>query len=193
MGNIPDGLASTPAQRRAVAAILDTARQLLPSAPASSLIDIAAAAQVSRSTLYRYFPDRTALVKGLAVQAYAEADEAVRRMLALDLAPLVTLRKVVEAHLALGPTMMFLYADPSISDDDEFWASLRREGDPVDVLLARVRVADAEDGMTASWLQRSYWGLLYVGWESMAEQELSASEAAELVVRSLHDGVLGRH
>jgi serine phosphatase RsbU (regulator of sigma subunit) len=42
--------------------ILDAARRLLAQAPAATLADIAAAADVSRSTLYRHFPSRDDLI-----------------------------------------------------------------------------------------------------------------------------------
>ena len=51
--------------RRNEERILTVARRLLEHAPAATLSDIAAAAGVSRSTLYRHFPDRTELIARL--------------------------------------------------------------------------------------------------------------------------------
>ena len=69
----------TPTLRDRIAAgILDTAAALLAErGESASMAEIADAAGVSRATLYRYFPSRDALLRGLAEAASAELRERI--------------------------------------------------------------------------------------------------------------------
>ncbi len=70
-------------------ALLDGAAALLAARPAASMDDVARAAGVSRATLFRRFPSRSALVGALcrqAVEAFVAATEPVAEDLADDLA-----------------------------------------------------------------------------------------------------------
>src|SRR5712691_9532880 len=63
-----------PRHDRTAAAILDAAAHALSEHGGStSMTDVAAAAGVSRATLYRYYPDREALLDALASNALADA------------------------------------------------------------------------------------------------------------------------
>src|SRR3989442_15356333 len=63
-----------PRYDRTAAAILDGAAHALSEHGSSAnMTNVAAAAGVSRATLYRYFPDREALLDALASHALAEA------------------------------------------------------------------------------------------------------------------------
>src|SRR6266705_2208343 len=63
-----------PRYDRTAAAILDAAAHALSEhGGRTSMADVAAAAGVSRATLYRYYPDREALLDALASYALAEA------------------------------------------------------------------------------------------------------------------------
>src|SRR3712207_3054326 len=62
-------------------ALIDAAAGLLARRPAASMAEVAAAAGISRATLFRRFPSRGALVEELsrrAVQAYTAAGDAAR-------------------------------------------------------------------------------------------------------------------
>src|SRR2546427_4883970 len=63
-----------PRYDRTAAAILDAAAHALSAHGSSTnMADVAAAAGVSRATLYRYYPDREALLDALASHALADA------------------------------------------------------------------------------------------------------------------------
>src|SRR5437764_9278628 len=63
-----------PRHDRTAAAILEAAAQALSEHGwNTSMADVAAAAGVSRATLYRYYPDREALLDALASNALADA------------------------------------------------------------------------------------------------------------------------
>ncbi|MEA2213268.1 MAG: hypothetical protein QOF83_3216 [Solirubrobacteraceae bacterium] len=66
-------LKTAPRFDRTAAAILDAAAHVFSQhGTAANLADVAAAAGVSRATLYRYYPNREALLKALAAHALAE-------------------------------------------------------------------------------------------------------------------------
>ena len=62
-------------QQRVATAILDgAARMFAVQGEQASMNDVAAAAGVARATVYRYFPNRQALVDELALAAVSDAD-----------------------------------------------------------------------------------------------------------------------
>ena len=88
---------------RTAAAILDAATQALAEhGRGANMAEFAAAAGVSRATLYRYYPDREALLEALA--AHALADAAARLADAgLDRAPAdEAIERIVRALAAVG-------------------------------------------------------------------------------------------
>lgn len=93
-------LKKSPLHHRTAAAILDAAAHLLAANPDASMADVAAAASVSRATLYRYFFDRDALIE--AVAAHATADASARLADAgLDRVPVEeAIQRMVRALLA---------------------------------------------------------------------------------------------
>src|SRR6266567_4433251 len=113
--------ASVPRYDRTRAAILDAAAHVLSEhGGRTSMADVAAAAGVSRATLYRYYPDREALLDALAAQALADAAARLADA-GLERAPVdEAIERIVRALTAVG---------------DRYAALLREqvEADPADV------------------------------------------------------------
>jgi AcrR family transcriptional regulator len=102
---MPGSTAATGAPRhdRTATAILDAAARLFSEEGANAnMADVAAAAGISRATLYRYYPHREALLEALA--AYALADAASRLADAgLERAPVEeAIERIVRAIVAVG-------------------------------------------------------------------------------------------
>jgi AcrR family transcriptional regulator len=103
---MPETSAAHAAPRfdRTAGAILDAAAHVLSEQGSSntSMADVAEAAGVSRATLYRYFPDREALLHALAAQALAEAAARLADA-GLDHAPVEeAIERIVRAIVAVG-------------------------------------------------------------------------------------------
>lgn len=109
-----------PLGDRTAAAILDAAvRVWSERGGLANLTDVAAAAGVSRATLYRYYPNRDALLKALA--AHALADSASRVVAAgLDRAPVeVAIERIVRGFASVADHYTVLAAEQVELDLDE--------------------------------------------------------------------------
>ena len=105
-------------------AILDAAMAVLAQNPTASLGDIAAAADVGRSTLHRYFAERSDLLRALARHVHALSNAAIEHAEPDCGPPVEALRRVVECQLDLGPIVPFIYNEPTITSDPELAAEL---------------------------------------------------------------------
>src|SRR5437867_8043529 len=109
-----------PRYDRTKAAILDaTAHALSEHGRSTSMADVAAAAGVSRATLYRYYPDREALLEALA--SHALADAAARLADAgLERAPVEqAIERIVRALTAVGDRYGVLVREQVEADPGE--------------------------------------------------------------------------
>lgn len=170
-------------------AILDAAVEVLGANPSASLGEIADAAEVGRSTLHRYFPERVDLIRALAAHVMALSDAAVARAQPEHGDPVEALRRVAEEHFDLGPVLMYLYGEQLIVGDEELWESIKSADDPVDALLARVHDQLGLD-LPVSWISRAFWSLLYAGWEAAKEDGMPRHQVIDAVMTTLTRGAL---
>lgn len=105
-------------------AILDAAMTVLADQPAAALSDIAAAAGVGRSTVHRYFAERTDLLRALARHVHELSNAEIERADPTHGPADAALRRVVESQLDLGPIVLFVYNEPTILADPELAAYL---------------------------------------------------------------------
>lgn len=133
----------------------------------ASLADIASAAEVGRSTLHRYFPERSELLKALALHVHGLSNAAIARAEPDCGPPLEALRRVVESQLDLGPIVPFVYAEPSLQADKELAAILDTGDEAIVEVLDRV----ATDGTAGPpcWPRLVFWALLNAGYEAVAK------------------------
>lgn len=110
------------ARERTRRAILDAAMLVLADHPTAALGDIAAAAGVGRSTVHRYYPERTDLLRALARHVHDLSNAAIERADPTSGPVDAALRRVVESQLDLGPIVLFVYYEPSILADPELAA-----------------------------------------------------------------------
>src|SRR5438128_1771935 len=109
-----------PRHDRTAAAILDAAAHALSEhGSRANMADLAAAAGVSRATLYRYFPDREALLNALASHALADASARLADA-GLERAPVEqALERIVRALTAVGDHYAVLVGQQLEGDPDE--------------------------------------------------------------------------
>jgi TetR/AcrR family transcriptional repressor of lfrA len=169
-------------------AILDAASTVLATNPAASLGDIATAAGVGRSTLHRYFAERSQLLRALAIHVHALCNAAIERAEPTCGPPLVALRRVVETQLDLGPIVPFIYNEPTIMADPEMAAHLDT-GDEVIVELLNRASARPPSG-PADWPRLAFWALLDAGYTAVRNNTAPRVEIVDAIMTALTSGII---
>ena len=167
-------------------AILDAAMAVLAENPAASLGDIAGRADVGRSTLHRYFAERTDLVRAVALHVHALSNEAIEHAEPDCGPPVDALRRVVECQLDLGPIVPFVYNDPSIAADPEL-AAVLDTGDEV-IVEVLDRAASTAAG-PPGWPRLVFWALLNAGYAA-ARQGTPRVQVVDAIMASLTQGTI---
>jgi TetR/AcrR family transcriptional repressor of lfrA len=155
--------------------------------PTASLGDIATAAEVGRSTLHRYFAERSDLLRALALHVHALSNSAIERA-EPDCGPAVdALRRVVECQLDLGPIVPFVYNDPTLDGDPELAAEL----DTGDEVIVEVldRVATQGTAGPPGWPRLVFWALLTAGYEA-AKRGTPRVQVVDAIMASLTQGTI---
>jgi TetR/AcrR family transcriptional repressor of lfrA len=171
-------------------AILDAAMVVLADNVNASLGDIATAAQVGRSTLHRYFPERTELLRALALHVHALSNAAIEHAEPDCGPPVEALRRVVECQLDLGPIVPFVYNEPSISADPAMAAEL----DTGDEIIVEVlnRVATQGTAGPPGWPRLVFWALLNAGYDA-ARRGTPRVQVVDAIMASLTQGTINPH
>jgi TetR/AcrR family transcriptional repressor of mexCD-oprJ operon len=146
-------------QQRVAAAILDGAAGILAvQGEQASMNDVAAAAGVARATVYRYFPNRQALLDELARAAVSDADERLAAARIDEVPPEEGVARAVRALVDLGDSFVLLARDRVRSDPERFE---RRVMQPLRELFKRGQDAgDIRRDITSAHLTESLIGLI---------------------------------
>jgi AcrR family transcriptional regulator len=138
-------------------ALLDAALAVLSRDPDASMAEIAEASGLARTTVYRHFPSREHLVRGLFEQVSREAVGDVRAIVEEGAAADVTLRRIASDLVVLGARYRFLDRHQELVAEQ-----LRRErpDDPLRAWVARAAAAgELRDGLTFDWVRRAVGAL----------------------------------
>ena len=176
------------ARSRTRNAILDAAMSVLADNPTASLGDIAAAAAVGRSTLHRYFAERTDLLHALARHVHDLSNAAIEHA-EPDCGPAVeALRRVVECQLDLGPIVPFIYNEPTIAANPEL-ATLLDTGDEVIVDVLN-RASMRGSAGPPDWPRLVFWALLNAGYEAVKLNSAPRVQIVDAIMASLTEGTI---
>lgn len=179
-------------------AILDAALAVLTEDRHASLSDIAKAAEVGRSTLHRYFPDRAALIKGLNEDTNQATRRAFEEAELRDGTPAEAFRRLVYAMYDIAPRVHLLFNEIQFGDDaggeedwdGEEWVNTHW---PVGELFHRGQRAGYFDSeIDDDWFVRMLWYTMSGGWEAVVEGKLTRHQAIARTIRLLEGGVLRR-
>ncbi|MFB9961609.1 TetR/AcrR family transcriptional regulator [Sinosporangium siamense] len=151
----------TRTRARTRQAILDAAVTVLTDNPSASLGEVARAAGVSRSTLQRYFAERTDLLEALSVYAYERVEEATERARVDEGDVVRALTRVLEEYFELGDILMLAYQGGSEKEAADDGSGTRQ-------LLPLIERGHAEGvldrSLPAEWIEQFLWSCLFAAW-----------------------------
>jgi AcrR family transcriptional regulator len=170
-------------------ALLDTAARVLVGNRAAGLDEVAVSAGVVRTTLYRHFHSREALMRAVAMHAAERAERALLDA-EVEVGPVVpALLRAAEGLISMEPQLQFLVEEATRGDE----AVLSRWGQIMNQLVKLVKRGQAEGVLrpevSSEWTVRAFVALLCVAWQGIAEGSLAPREAPGLVADTLLDGV----
>src|ERR687897_3877637 len=151
--------ARQPLQQRVAAEILAGAARLFAvEGEQASMNDVAAAVGVARATVYRYFPNRQALLDELARAAVSEADEGLASARIDEVPPEEGVARAVRALVDVGDSFVLLARERVRSDPDRFE---RRVNGPLRGLFERGQASgDFRSDIASARLTESLAGLI---------------------------------
>lgn len=180
----------TAARARTRREIVGSALDTLAADPGASLAGIATAAQVSRTTVHRYFAERSDLLAAVADEAVGQVIAATERA-RLERGPVPdALARLCREYFELGSVLTVLF-NATVVIPDEQWE--RHQTTP-DGALATAIARGRDEGtigadLTDGWIEQLLWALLYSAWSYARGQDIPRHEALDLCVRSLRKAI----
>ncbi|MEU8899321.1 TetR/AcrR family transcriptional regulator [Nocardia sp. NPDC048505] len=172
---------------RTRAAIMDAALTLWSRDFTSALADIADRAEVSRSTLHRYFPERQDLLDALLTESLEVLDGIARAAADNTTSAFDHLTYLLRSFVEVGSRVVFLFADPDRFAGNPRWT------DVGDVSLRHLIEAAQADGdldpeLPAEWLEGVFNAHIYLAADA-AQRGAPTHAAGEMAVRTLLGGI----
>ena len=188
MSEIARGRRRRADAERSIAAILDAAVRVLGQRPEASVEDVAAAAGVTRQTVYAHFPSRDALLAAALERVTAEAMAAVDAA-DLDAGPaadaLLRLLDATWRTFERHPLLLHPAASPPMTaqeSHDQHQPVFER----LDGLLRRGQEAGEFDAtLSRTWLMAAVMALGHAAGDEVGAGRMAADEAAAALRRSV--------
>lgn len=176
-------------QERVSAAILEAAaRTLANHGDQASMNDVAVAAGVARATVYRYFPNRSALLEALAAVAVGDASSRLAAARLDEVEVNEAVRRAVRALVEVGDYLLVITRERVRPDPEQFDQGISR---PLSRLFERGRASGAlRDDIPTSWLTESLVGL--IGSVLSATPTLGREDTIAAISSMFLDGTNGR-
>lgn len=156
---------TTGARARTRQAIVDAAVRALAEDPAAPLGRVADLADVGRTTLHRYFPERDGLLDAVAAHAVASIAAAHVRARLTEGTAREALLRVTQEYLELGDllTVLFTAAVP----EGRWSGDPANEADLVALYARGTSDGSLDPRMDAGWMLGVVWSVLYLAWSTL--------------------------
>lgn len=178
-------LVETGARARTRRAILDAAVTVLSGNATASLGEVAQAAEVGRTTLHRYFPERSDLLRALGQEAVAAVAQAIERSRPDDGTGLDALQRLCRELFDLGDLLMMVFNQSQFAElldwESAPWADQAQEA----VVVRGHRDGTIDPGFPQAWVVNLVWTLLYSGWSYVTDSKATRHEALDLTLACL--------
>ena len=155
----PDALPRQALQERVASTILEAAAHVLAArGEQASMSDVAAAAGVARATVYRYFPNRQALLDELADSAVRGAGDRLASARIDEIPVLDGISRAIRALVEVGDGFIVLAREHPHADRERFE---RHVGGPIRALVERGQSSgDIREDIPSTWLTDSLIGIV---------------------------------
>jgi AcrR family transcriptional regulator len=175
------------AAQRSVEAILDAAERLLAAGSDANVSAVAAAAGVSRVTLYAHFPTRPALLEAVAERVIGRAAEAIDAAETTSGDPTEALDRLIDvAWDKLDRNLQLFAAGRAELSPEALRRAHERIDGPILALIKRGRRSGAfRKDVSAPWLLASYYALVHAGAEEVAAGRLASTDALPTLKRTI--------
>lgn len=185
MGETTNPVAETGTRARTRRAILDAAVMVLSRNPAAPMGDIATAAGVGRTTIHRYFPERSDLIAALSRDILDQIAAATKSARLEEGSALQALERLCHAYFSLGDSILLAWNEPQFMTGPEW----QEETESDRALLRLVRRGHAEGtidpALPPQWVVEMLWTALYAAWEHIRSNGATEYEALSLCLRTL--------
>lgn len=149
----------TGSQSRTRAAILGATASVLARDRTATLPMIAAAAEVARSTVHRYFADRDRLIHETTLDSIRVIDETIADA-AIDQGPARdAMRRLITSLVPEGDRIVFLFADPAVLRDIP-GEQLPNSTPILDLIVRGQREGVFDPEISAEWIRIALFGLM---------------------------------
>ncbi|WP_158882679.1 TetR/AcrR family transcriptional regulator [Amycolatopsis anabasis] len=170
--------------------LLQLAGRALARNPGASLSEVATSANVSRSTLYRSFPTREALVRALAQRTIEDLGTAMDKAELETAPPEKALSALVEGMLEVGELLSLMKLLPELLDDPDYVARGEELEDRLSNFFDRAR----EEGAVRRDLPHRWYGyalgaLVSATADGIRHGTLAPRDAFHLVHSTLLSGI----
>ncbi len=173
------------ARARTRQAILNAAIEVLARNQAASLGEIATAAEVGRTTLHRYFPDRAELITALGAETQTRLNRATERARMGEGTGRDAIRRLCQEYFELGDLLSLMFAEQSVLTGPEWTDMGTCDPEFVAVVERGYRDGTIDPQLPADWVQSIIWAQLYSGWSYQRETGAARYEVLRLVLRTV--------
>ncbi len=178
-------MAETGVRARTRRAILDAAIETLSQHPNASLGDIAAAANVGRTTVHRYFPERSDLISAIGRDALEKVSIATRAARVDDGDAPAALARLCQEYYEFGDVFLLLFTMPDLLSEAEWQEESEDDRALLDLVARGHREGTIDPQLPPEWVQQLVWSFLYTAWEQAKAGTMSKHEALSLCLLTL--------
>ncbi len=154
------------------------------------MAEIAEGLGVSRATLYRFFPNRDALIREVALDSLRVIEEAVTQLPPTVLSCRQAFQQLIEALVPYGERYYFIMNEPRAMRDPTVKAAVERQYDAMYELVDAAKAAGEIDAtLPTRWVGAMFDSVIWAAWWSVAEGNVAQKDVASLAMRSFWSGM----
>ncbi|BCB77506.1 TetR/AcrR family transcriptional regulator [Phytohabitans flavus] len=182
----------TASRARTRQAIIDAAITVLGKNLSAPLSEVATAADVGRTTLHRYYPERSDLIKAIKAESVVRLQRATERARLHEGTGAEALRRLCEEYFELGNVLNFIFSEHQFLTEAD-WCEFGAAEDSFETLVERGHGDGSIDpDLPTSWLESVLWSQLYAAWSYAAESGESRHQVLRLTLRTLMGAIAPR-